>query len=116
MKILLILGILIFRYFTPIIYVNDEEFKNECDNHDIYYELHIDSFGNEVEYTKLSESDSIIGTYYYNFTNKSDSTWAIPIKSKISDLQEKLGETKDKEEKKRVQGEINWLVSRYFEN
>ena len=113
-KILLLSFVAIFRYFIPFVYVSQEEFNAQCGEHDVYYELCVDSIGNEYENTRLVSNDSILHTFVYKACYKADSSWFEPIRAKVDSLEKEILETKDKEAKKRIQGSIDWLKERYY--
>ena len=112
--ILLISIISVFRYFVPFVYVTEEQFSEQKPYHTVYYELHVDSIGNETEYIINSENDSVLQTYKYNAIYKPDSSWIVPIRSRIDSLESTLKITKDKDEQKRIKKDIDWLKERYF--
>lgn len=112
--ILLISIISVFRYFVPFVYVTEEQFSEQKPYHSVYYELHVDSIGNETEYIINSENDSVLQTYKYNAIYKPDSSWITPIRSRIDSLETIIKSTSDKEMKKHIQSDINWLKERYF--
>ena len=115
MRLLLLLPIIgILRYFVPFVTVTQEEFDAQCGEHEVYYELSIDSLGNETEEIKRTSDDKVLQTYIYKACYKPDSTWFIPIKNRVDSLENEILATKDKETKKRLQDNVDWLKKRYY--
>ncbi len=115
MKTLLLLPIIgLFRYFVPFMYVSQEQFVAQCGEHDVYYELSVDSLGNETEYMKRTSDDEILQTYVYKVCYKPDSTWLEPIKARVKELEVEISQTKDKDMKNRLIKNLNWLKERYY--
>ncbi len=106
--------IIIARYFIPFIFLSNIVFSEQCNEHLTYYELWADSIGNQVEYVKLTQNDSIIQIYHYSAENKPDSNWISPIQFKMESLQRELDRTKDKDKQKYLKNQIEWLKNRYF--
>ena len=102
------------RYFVPIVSVDFSQFEVEKSNHKIYYESYEDSIGSH-ELIRLCENDSIMQKFTYKEKYKKliPDTWKERIMNKLIELDKSLEITKDKDERKRIQKEIDWLNDRY---